>query len=125
MKAAGAIAVFGLLLAALAACGQQTLPPRAKEVGGDPARGKVALQQHACTGCHAIPGVVGANSPVGPPLDRMAKRKYIAGIMPNTPENMIRWLRDPQSVAPLSAMPDLDVSDRNARDMAAYLYTLD
>jgi len=91
----------------------------------DPARGKVALQQHACTGCHLIPGVVGANSLVGPPLKGMARRVYIAGSLPNTPENLIRWIHNPQQISPGSAMPDLGVTEQDARDIAAYLYTLE
>ncbi|HYC48633.1 MAG TPA: c-type cytochrome [Burkholderiales bacterium] len=90
----------------------------------DPRRGKRALSQYACTMCHVIPGVVGAENPVGPPLERMALRQYIAGMLPNTPENMARWLREPQAVNPRSAMPNLGVSERDAHDMAAYLYTL-
>ena len=90
----------------------------------DPERGKLALEQYACTTCHRIPGVVGEQAPVGPPLDRIATRQYLAGVIPNTPDNMIRWLRSPQQVHPGTAMPNLGVSDRDARDMAAYLYTL-
>ncbi|WP_026596734.1 c-type cytochrome [Methylohalobius crimeensis] len=119
------IAVFLGMLAGLSAHGHESSTAAMQEMEGDPQRGKVALQQYACTGCHVIPGVVGANSLVGPPLDRMAKRVYIAGSLPNTPENMIRWLRHPQEIASLSAMPDLGVNERDARDMAAYLYTLD
>jgi mono/diheme cytochrome c family protein len=91
---------------------------------GDPSRGKIALPQYACTTCHEIPGVVGARSPVGPPLGGIAARKYLAGVLPNTPPNMIRWLRFPQQVDPHTAMPDLGVSERDARDIAAYLDTL-
>ncbi len=98
--------------------------PRAAK-GGDPNRGKVALLQYACATCHLIPGVVGAKSLVGPPLTGFAKRAYIAGNLPNTPENLIRWLRNPQQLSPSSAMPDLGVSEQDAQDMAAYLYTLD
>lgn len=117
--------LIGLLLTgALAACGPKDLPPRVKATGGDPEGGKVALQQYACTGCHLIPGVVGANSHVGPSLEGLAKRTYLAGALPNTPENLIRWLKEPQKIAPFSAMPDLGVKDAHARDMAAYLYTL-
>jgi len=68
---------------------------------------------------------VGANSHVGPPLAGLAKRTYLAGALPNTPENLLRWLKEPQKIAPLSAMPDLGVKDAHAMDMAAYLYTLD
>jgi cytochrome c1 len=54
----------------------------------------------------------------------MASRGFIAGVLPNSPENMVRWLRQPQSVDPRSAMPDLGVSERDARDIAAYLSSL-
>ena len=97
-------------------------PPAAEK--GDPRRGRIALLQYACSACHEIPGVVGAHSPVGPPLDGIAGRKYLAGVVPNTPQNMLRWLRSPQSVDANSAMPDLGVSERDARDIAAYLETL-
>jgi mono/diheme cytochrome c family protein len=90
----------------------------------DPERGKQAIQQYACVTCHEIPGIVGAVAPVGPPLNAMAKRAWIAGIVPNNFENMVRWLQDPQRIAPKTAMPDLRVTERDARDMAAYLATL-
>ena len=91
----------------------------------DPKRGKAAIHQYACGTCHEIPGLTAAITPVGPPLTAMAKRKYIAGVLPNTPENMIRWLRAPQKINPRTAMPDLYVTQPDARDMAAYLYTLE
>lgn len=101
-------------------------PPTSHEppVAGDAARGKMAIRQYACTTCHLVPGIVGPHAPVGPPLERIATRKYIAGMLPNTPENMLRWIRAPQELNPRTAMPDLGVTERDARDMAAYLYTL-
>lgn len=90
----------------------------------DPRRGAIALQQYACATCHRIPGIVGAIAHVGPPLDGIASRKYLAGRLPNTPENMLRWIREPKSVSPATLMPDLDVTDAHARDIAAYLATL-
>ena len=95
------------------------------ELRPDPARGKRAVQQHLCITCHEIPGVVGSNAPVGPPLTGMAKRAVIAGVLPNTPENLVRWLRAPQEVSPHNAMPDLGLTERDARDIAAFLRTLD
>lgn len=92
---------------------------------GDPDAGHRAAQNYLCATCHVIPGIVGANRHVGPPLTGMGKRLYIAGVIPNTPDNMVRWLQDPQQVDPLSAMPALGLSDRDARDIAAYLATLD
>jgi mono/diheme cytochrome c family protein len=90
----------------------------------DPARGKIAVQQYACATCHVIPGIVGANATVGPPLTNIAVRGFIAGIVPNNADNMIRWLQAPQEVYPEGAMPNLGVTERDARDIAAYLYTL-
>lgn len=90
----------------------------------DPARGKRAINQYLCVTCHHIPGIVGSNAPVGPPLTGIGTRAFIAGVLPNTPANMVRWLRDPQRYDPNSAMPDLGVNERDARDMAAYLATL-
>jgi mono/diheme cytochrome c family protein len=92
---------------------------------GDVAAGRRALHQYLCATCHVIPGVAGANKHVGPPLHGIATRKYIGGVLPNTPENMQRWLRDPQQFEPGSAMPNLGVSERDARDIAAFLATLD
>ncbi|MGB6102320.1 MAG: c-type cytochrome [Pusillimonas sp.] len=99
------------------------LPERDARLG-DAGAGRKAVQQYLCATCHVIPGIVGANYHVGPSLAGMASRKYIAGVLPNTPANMLRWLRDPTEVDPLTAMPDLDVSDQDARDIAAFLYTL-
>ncbi|WP_286899436.1 c-type cytochrome [Achromobacter sp. UBA2119] len=91
---------------------------------GDARAGRDALQQYLCVTCHAIPGVPGAWNYVGPALDQMGERPYIAGVMPNTPANMERWLRNPPAVKPGTAMPDLGVSEQDARDIAAFLRTL-
>ncbi|MDQ3025896.1 MAG: c-type cytochrome [Pseudomonadota bacterium] len=99
--------------------------PRVDEAAPpDADRGKRAIHQYACLTCHAIPGLVGANAPVGPPLAGIGSRTIIAGVLPNNPDNMARWLRAPRQVNPQSAMPDLGVSERDARDIVAYLATL-
>jgi mono/diheme cytochrome c family protein len=102
------------------------MPQRAVEPAHGPSaeRGKTALSQYACASCHEIPGVVGAKNPVGPPLGGIARRTYLGGVLPNTAQNMQRWIRSPQSVDTASAMPDLGVSERDARDIAAFLETL-
>lgn len=87
----------------------------------DVARGRAAIDEYACVTCHEIPGIVGAQAPVGPPLGNFGRRRTIAGLLPNTHENLVRWLRAPQSVDPQSAMPDLGVTEQHAHDMAAYL----
>lgn len=91
---------------------------------GDPRAGRRAIHQHACATCHVIPGVTGATQHVGPPLRGIATRAYIAGLLPNTTENMVAWLMFPQRISARTAMPDLGVSARDARDMAAFLATL-
>ena len=98
--------------------------PRGHSEEPDARRGIEAINQYACVTCHEIPGIVGANAPVGPPLKGVGSRVMLGGVLPNTPENMVRWLREPQHFAPLSAMPDLRVTERHARDIAAYLATL-
>ena len=92
--------------------------------GGSPQRGKAAISKYGCASCHTIPGVQGAAALVGPNLDQVASRMYIAGVMPNTPDNMIRWVQHPRDVDPLTAMPNLGVTDQDARDIVGYLYTL-
>ena len=100
-------------------------PSKAKQpVPGDADAGVSTITRHACGSCHQIPGVQAANGLVGPPLGGVAARVYLAGHLLNTPDNMILWLRKPQAVFPGNAMPDLGLSDKEARDVAAYLYTL-
>ncbi|WP_137389573.1 c-type cytochrome [Rhodoligotrophos defluvii] len=90
---------------------------------GDPDRGKVALRQYGCIACHQIEGIVGPETWVGPPLEGIGERKYIAGVLPNSSQNLVRWIRNPQGVDPLTAMPELGVTEKHARDMVAYLYS--
>jgi len=91
---------------------------------GDPERGERIIRDVGCGSCHAIPGVRGANGLVGPPLTSWSRRTYIAGELPNTPDNLVRWLRDPRAIEPKTAMPRLGLNDQQARAVAAYLYTL-
>ena len=91
----------------------------------DARRGERALYQYACNACHTIPGVTSSLPQVGPPLTGMARRLLIAGKLANTPDNMVRWLRYTHEVDPLTAMPEMGVSEQDARDIAAHLATLD
>jgi mono/diheme cytochrome c family protein len=87
--------------------------------------GKRVIRQHACATCHNIPGITGATKTVGPPLTGMSGRSYIAGVLPNSRENMIAWLVSPPKAKPGTAMPDLGLSEHDARHVAAYLETLE
>ncbi len=112
----------GLLLPA---CSQIVMGAPTQDVkGGDPARGRDALRSYGCGSCHSIPGILGATAQVGPPLDHFGNRRFVAGILPNLPDNLVKWIMNPQAVVPGNAMPNLNVNDAAARDMAAYLYTL-
>ncbi|VTU31611.1 putative bifunctional cbb3-type cytochrome c oxidase subunit II/cytochrome c [Variovorax sp. PBS-H4] len=91
---------------------------------GDARRGARALHQYACNACHSIPGVTGSSVHVGPPLDGIARRTMIGGRLANTPDNMVRWLRRTHEVDPRTAMPEMGVTEQDARDIAAYLSTL-
>lgn len=92
--------------------------------GGDPRLGAELLRGYTCGGCHVIPGVSAATGLVGPPLTNWASRSFIAGAVWNTPENLIRWIMDPAAIEPGTSMPDMDVTESQARHMAAYLFTL-
>jgi cytochrome c len=120
--------VCGLLLSALivasAGCTHGEADAMALTHGGSATRGRQLIRKYGCGSCHTIPRVPGAESTVGPSLQGEGTRAYIAGVMPNVPENMIRWIMDPPSVDDKTAMPNLHVSAVDARDIAAYLYTL-
>jgi cytochrome c len=116
-----AAALAGLL--ALAACGDDDTTARAL-THGDPARGKQAIRRYGCGTCHEIPGVGGATSHVGPSLRTIGSRLYLAGRLTNTPDHLIEWIRHPQAVEPGNVMPDMAVTEADARDIAATLYTL-
>jgi cytochrome c len=110
-----------LLVVPLAECRQR---PRTAVSVGDPKEGATLLSAHGCGSCHTIPGVPGADGTIGPPLDGFARRAFIAGKLPNQFTDLTRWIRSPQAIEPGTAMPNLPVSEAEARAMAAYLYTL-
>jgi cytochrome c len=111
-------------LAALTGCSRQSVKQeQALALGGDADRGREALLRNGCGSCHAIPGVMEIESLTAPSLADIGKRWYIAGILPNTPANMVLWIRNPQSVDPETAKPAQELPDEEIRDMVAYLYS--
>ena len=90
--------------------------------GAHPDSAPTEIRAFGCGSCHMIPGVDGANGRVGPSLAGIDERWSIAGRIPNTPQNLVRWIMDPQDVDPGTLMPDLGVAPQQARDIAAYLY---
>lgn len=114
-----------LLCLAIAGCTNgQAPPPYLVTAGGNAAEGRRVIESKGCGSCHTIPGIYTAKGLVGPPLYFFSRRTMIAGELPNSPENLVRWIKDPKSVEPNTDMPDLGLTDEQARDVAAYLYTL-
>jgi mono/diheme cytochrome c family protein len=113
--------LVALAIVASGACARPDGPDRTVD-GGDADRGRTALIAFECGACHRIGGIPGARGHVGPPLDDYRDRVYIAGRHPNDPEWLVRWIRHAPSLDAQTAMPDLGVSDAEARDIAAYLY---
>lgn len=120
-RCAALLACAVVLWAATACARRDAIEPL---TGGHVERGRQALRDYGCSSCHAIPGVVGAEALVGPPLDRMGVRVYVAGELLNTPDNLMRWIRNPRAISPRTAMPNAGVTADDARHIAAYLYTL-
>ncbi len=116
--------LFLVLAVSLVGCSGPEAREKAPFAGADVTRGAELIRSIGCGLCHTIPGIGSADGLVGPPLNRMARRLYIAGRLPNTPDNMVRWLRDPQLVSPGNVMPDMGLDERQARDITAYLYGL-
>jgi cytochrome c len=105
------------LAASVGACSQD----QASAALGDAADGERVLLRAGCGACHRISGIPGARGAVGPSLDGLAARQYLAGSLPNVPENLVRWLMHPEQLKPETVMPDTGLDERQARDVAARL----
>lgn len=114
------IVVAASVLLALSACsGTESNPVP----DSDPEAGRLAIVEYGCASCHTIPGVESVNRTIGPDLTGFDDQLYIAGQLPNRPEELIRWIQYPQEIVPGSAMPNMGVTEQDARDIAAFLYT--
>lgn len=121
---ATALAVFaaGVIIVLVSVAGDER-EPVIFVPGADPEAGRELVAQYGCGSCHRIPGVESIDGYVGPPLDDLAERRYIAGDEPNTLDVLISWIQDPQALEPGTVMPKLGVTPEEARDIAAYLYS--
>jgi cytochrome c len=120
------LSVAALVLAldiALIACSDQGLPLKEPISGGNAIKGKQLIVNYGCVSCHEIKGINHANGTVGPPLKGIRERTYVGGVVPNTGDNMVQWIMHPRQLSPKTAMPELGVSEADARDIAAYLYS--
>jgi cytochrome c2 len=120
--------VAAFLSAALIGCDQlsQREVDQASRLtnGGDARMGRIEIRKYGCNTCHEISGVAGARGLIGPPLDQIGRRYYIAGELENSPNNLMLWIRHPRQVEPHTLMPEMGVTEQDSRDIAAYLYTL-
>jgi len=112
---------FAVLILAFA-CKKEAPAPTTG--GGNADRGKQLVEQGGCTACHVVPGVQGPRGMVGPPLEHFASRSVIAGKIPNTPDNLMTFLQNPQASDPMNTMPNLGITPADSKDIAAFLYTL-
>lgn len=124
MKAHVLLVVALPILLLLGCTGGRETPLYHVATGGDARSGKNVIQSSGCGACHTIPGIHAAYGELGPPLNSFSRRSMIAGELPNTPDNLVRWIENPPSVESGTAMPNLGLDDKQARDAAAYLYTL-
>jgi cytochrome c len=92
--------------------------------GGDARSGRTDIRKYGCNTCHEISGVPGARGLIGPRLDGIAERYYIAGELTNTPNHLMLWIQHPRQIESQTAMPEMRVTEQDSRDIAAYLYTL-
>jgi cytochrome c len=90
--------------------------------GGDPSLAPAIIRRYGCAGCHTIPGIPGGDGQVGGPLAGIKGRVYVGGVVPNSPDNLMRWIVSPQTFSPRTAMPVTGISETEARHVASYLY---
>jgi cytochrome c len=101
---------------------REATPPVWEEGTRDTDAGRQAILRHGCGGCHVIPGIRHATGRVGPRLNDFRNQMYIAGVLANVPENLASWIANPQKYSPGTAMPNLQVTEEEARAIATYLY---
>lgn len=120
--------LIALLVGAFAGCDHLSKKEIAEAAtltgGGNADAGRTEIRKYGCNACHEISGVPGARGLIGPSLNQLAQRYYIAGELRNTPANLILWIQHPREVEPHTAMPEMGVTEQDSRDIAAYLYTL-
>ena len=127
MKSRTLALLLASLLLGLTSCKsghERALAEAQATVGGDPQRGAFLMLRYGCGGCHRVPGIVGAAGKGAPSLEHLAQEAYISGNLPNTPENVMRWIQFPHSILPKTKMPEMGVSSTDARDITTYLWSL-
>jgi len=103
---------------------QAQLQPAPLPEGEAEKKGLALFEQFSCASCHAIKGTP-EHSHVAPDLTHVASREELgACIVNNTPENLRRWLKNPQQVKPGVLMPNFNLTDEQINDLVEYFETL-
>lgn len=116
-------AVAGAMLL-VCGCQDTTVEPQPL-AGADAGRGRRVIERVGCGACHLIPGIAWPQGRVGPTLGGFAQQALIGGRFPNRPEVLAQWVRNAPGLDPQTGMPAIPMTEQEARDVAAYLYTLD
>jgi cytochrome c1 len=116
--------IAAALFCMLSACQSSAPKPEGDAHVAAAQAGAIWITRSGCGSCHQIPGIANANGLVGPPLIHWSKRTIVAGYLPNTRDNLVRWIQHPQQVAPGNAMPEAGLTEKQASDIAAYLSDL-
>jgi cytochrome c oxidase subunit 2 len=86
--------------------------------------GRKAFFANSCVNCHTIKGT-SAQGKFGPDLTHFMSRETLAaGVIPNTPDNLRLWVRDPQKIKVGCLMPNMQLTDQEVNHITAYLQTL-
>jgi len=101
--------------------GQQAPPVESPDAQAQ--KGREIFTQSACVGCHTIQGL--SAGVLAPTLTHFGSRKTFAGgLLASTPENLVRWIENPEHVKPGALMPNLGVTAEQSKALAAYLLSL-
>lgn len=121
--AATAIALGAAAVAMTWSAQQQSEAVARAMTGGEPSHAPLVIRRYGCAGCHTISGIPGGDGQVGGPLTDIRHRVYVGGVLPNSADNLVNWIVAPQAFSPRTAMPATGISEAEARDVAAYLYS--
>jgi cytochrome c oxidase subunit 2 len=103
---------------------RQQQKPASHNLSGAAAEGQAVFMHNACINCHTIAGTV-ATGRYGPDLTHLASRDTIAsGPLKNTPENLRKWIDNPDTIKPGVLMPSMHLNDHDLDVITAYLTTL-
>ena len=98
--------------------------PAAQPTGAEAVAGGKLIQTIACGGCHTIRGTP-RRARSGPTSRISAAAAASPRIrLPNTPQNLLAWLQDPQAIKPECPMPTIPLPLREQQQLVAYLEEL-